>query len=128
MGLYLHEKEINDYKIKARRKFDSGKLLYENEYYSDSITQLFHAMLLTAKALLLTKDYVSGKQKGILNGFYQYFVMNENFNASIYKNFARTQSIRQEVDYEARDYITQELARKKMKECEEFIDECEKYF
>jgi len=50
----LHEKEIHDFRIKAQRKLDSGKLLYENGYYSVS-THFFYAMLLTAKALLLKK-------------------------------------------------------------------------
>jgi len=85
-------------------------------------------MLLMAKALLLTKDYVSGKQKGIIDGLNQNFVLKENFDNNIFKNFARTQDLRQEVDYEARDYITKEIAFEKMNECEEFIKECEKYF
>ena len=95
----MHEKEIQDFRIKAQRKLDSGKLLYENAYYSESITHFFYAMLLTAKASLLTKDYVTGKQKGIIDGFNQYFVHQEGFNLNIYKNFARTQDLRQEVDY-----------------------------
>lgn len=128
MGLYLDKQEIKDYRIKAQRKLDSGKLLYENEYYSDSITQFFYAMLLTAKALLLTKKYESNKQKGILDGFNQYFVLEEGFNLDIYKKFAGTQNLRQEVDYNARDYITKELAKNKMDECEKFIAECDKYF
>ena len=86
---------------------------YENEYYSDSITQFFYARLLTAKALLLTKKYESNKQKGILDGFNQYFVLEEGFNLDIYKKFAGTQNLRQEVDYNARDYITKELAKNK---------------
>ena len=128
MGLYLDKQEIKDYRIKAQRKLDSGKLLYENEYYSDSITQFFYAMLLTAKALLLTKNYESNKQNGILDGFNQYFVLEEGFNLDIYKKFAGTQNLRQEVDYNARDYITKELAKNKMDECEKFIAECDKYF
>ncbi|MBE6494385.1 MAG: HEPN domain-containing protein, partial [Methanosphaera stadtmanae] len=89
--------------MKAQRKFNSGELLYENGYYSDSVTQFFYSMLLMAKALLLTKDYVSGKQKGIIDGLNQNFVLKENFDNNIFKNFARTQDLRQEVDYEARD-------------------------
>ena len=124
----MHEKEIHDFRLKAQRKFDSGKLLYENGYYSESITHFFYAMLLTAKALLLTKDYATGKQKGILDGFNLYFVHQEGFDLNIYKNFARTQELRQEVDYQAQDYISEEIALEKMEECEEFIVECEKFF
>ncbi|WP_323737561.1 HEPN domain-containing protein (plasmid) [Methanosphaera sp. ISO3-F5] len=124
----MDEQEINDYKIKAQRKLDSGKLLYENGYYSESVTQFFYAMLLIAKALLLTRDYVTGKQKRIIDGINQIFVLKENFNKNIFKNFARTQDLRQTIDYEARDYITQEIAFEKMKECEDFIKECEKFF
>ena len=102
--------------------------MYENGYYCDSVTHFFYAMLLTAKALLLTKDYVTNKQKGIIDGFNQHFVLEEDFNLNIYKNFARTQDLRQEVDYQARDYITEEIALENMEECEEFIAECEKYF
>ena len=55
-------------KLKHNEKLDSGKLLYENGYYSESVTQFFYVMLLIAKALLLTRDYVTGKQKGIIEG------------------------------------------------------------
>ena len=124
----MHEKEIHDFRLKAQRKFDSGKLLYENGYYSESITHFFYVMLLTANALLLTIDYATGKQKGILDGFNLYFVHQEGFDLNIYKNFARTQDLRQEVDYQAQDYISEEIALEKMEECEEFIVECEKFF
>ncbi|MBR0473051.1 MAG: HEPN domain-containing protein [Methanosphaera sp.] len=124
----MDEQEINDYRTKARRKYDSGKSLYDNGFYSDSVTQFFYAMLLTAKALLLKKDIETRKQKGILNEFYENYVLKENFDQTSYKNFARTQSLRQEVDYEARDTITKITAKQKMKHCIDFLNECEKYF
>lgn len=73
----------------------------------------FYVMFLTAKVLLLKKDIETRKQKGILNEFYENYVLKENFDQTSYKNFARTQSLRQEVDYEARDTITKITAKQK---------------
>ena len=101
-------------------------------YYMKMVIIVYQLIFLcyafNSKSIITKKDYETGKQKGILDGLNQYFVHQEGFNLNIYKNFARTQDLRQEVDYQAQDYISKEIALEKMEECEEFIVECEKFF
>lgn len=120
--------EIEDYRLKAKRKYESGKLLLDSGYYSDSVTHFYYAMLLTAKALLIKEKIQTKKHKGIINKFYEIYVDKKGFNKEIYQNFARTQTLRQEADYEARDTINENIAILKRKHCEEFLKESDKFY
>ena len=54
-GLFLSE--VDEYISKANDKLISSKILFDNQQYATSVSAAYYCMFLTAKALLIKKDY-----------------------------------------------------------------------
>ena len=84
-------------------------------------------MFLMAKALLKKKGLDAKTHEGVINLFSLKYVHEEKFNHDTYASFAAAQSKREDADYNAVDYITQEIAEELILQAEEFISEAEKF-
>lgn len=118
--------EIEEYFKKAERKLKSSKLLYNAGDYSNSLSLSYYAMLLVSKALLIKIDITTNKHHRIIKEFGRNYVKTGKFDDKIYKYFTKTQSLRNQCDYEAIDEITDKIANKKIKEAQEYINESKK--
>lgn len=119
--------EIEKLCKKSHDKLTSSKALYEIGNYSDSASLAYYSMFLMAKALLKLKGLDAKTHNGLISLFYLKYVFNGNFKHDIYVNFAAGQSIREDADYSAFDYITQDIAEEMISHAEEFIKEAEKF-
>ncbi|WP_276955344.1 HEPN domain-containing protein [Methanobrevibacter woesei] len=119
--------EITDYMDKVNTKLKSSKLLIELGDYSDSVSLSYYAMFLTAKALLIKKNIFPKTHSGLISTFGKEYVKDGTFNLEIYRNFARTQTLRETADYEAVDNISKRLAIEKITQAEEFVKEAKKF-
>ena len=119
--------EIEDFMIKAEEKLKVSKLLYEQEFYGDSVSSSYYVMFLVAKALLLKKGLNPKTHKGLIKQFNKEYVYEDNFDNSIYKDFVRTQTLREKADYEVHDGINERIAKNNIKICEKFIEESQKF-
>lgn len=119
--------EINEFFKKAEKKLQSSKILYNAEDYSNSVSLSYYAMLLVSKALLIKKGENTNKHSGIIKRFGKIYVHENNFNQNIYKYLTKTQSLRNQSDYEAIDDITKQIAKTKIKEAEEYMEEAKKF-
>lgn len=119
--------EINEFFKKAEKKLQSSKILYNAEDYSNSVSLSYYAMLLVSKALLIKKGENTNKHGGIIKRFGKIYVHENNFNQNIYKYLTKTQSLRNQSDYEAIDDITKQIAKTKIKEAEEYMEEAKKF-
>ena len=119
--------EIQKLCEKSYDKLTSSKTLYEIGNYSDSASLAYYSMFLMAKALLKKKGLDVKTHQGLLNLFSLKYVFEGNFNHRIYANLAAGQSIREDADYSANDYITQEIAEELISQAEEFLGEAEKF-
>ena len=112
---------------KVNTKLKSSKLLIELGDYSDSVSLSYYAMFLTAKALLIKKNIFPKTHSGLISTFGKEYVKDGTFNLEIYRNFARTQTLRETADYEAVDNISKRLAIEKITQAEEFVKEAKKF-
>ena len=118
--------EIEEYFKKAERKLESSKILYDAGDYSNSLSLSYYAMLLVSKALLIKIGITTNKHHGIIKEFGRNYVKTGKFDDTIYKYFTKTQSLRNQCDYEAIDEINEKIAATKIKEAREYIDETKK--
>lgn len=118
--------EIEEYFKKAEQKLKSSKLLYNAGDYSNSLSLSYYAMLLVSKALLIKIGITTNKHHGIIKEFGRNYVKTGKFEDKIYKYFTKTQSLRNQCDYEAIDEITDKIANEKIKEAQEYINETKK--
>lgn len=84
-------------------------------------------MFLMAKALLKKKGIDSKTHHGVISLFSLKYVFEGDFNHRAYSNLAAGQSIREDADYSASDFITQEITEELISQAEEFIGESEKF-
>lgn len=119
--------ENEEFFKKANMKLNASKILFDSKDYSDSVSLSYYAMFLMAKILLINRGLFPKTHSGLINTFYNEYVRTCEFDEEIYKNFARTQALREKSDYSAVDGITEEIAHDKIIQAEEFIAEAQKF-
>lgn len=64
---------------------------------------------------------------GLIHLFNEHYVKDDDFPYEKYKYLASTQAQRENADYDAIDEIDERIARKRIKQAEEFIKEGERF-
>ena len=124
-GLCLSE--LDEYILKANDKLISSKILFDNQQYATSVSAAYYCMFLTAKALLIKKDYNPKSHEGLISLFGQVYVNQGDFDRKIAKYLVRAQSLREDADYDVVDGITESIAKLWINNAEEFIEEAKKF-
>lgn len=118
--------EITDLYRTAQRKYDAGKLLYDSEFYNESIVHFYYSMYALAKILLLNKDITTKSHQGTINMIQVHYVETGELDKRFHKGLASSETLRNEVDYYNRDDISQSIAREKRNICSDFLVEVKK--
>jgi len=66
--------EVDEFISKANDKLISSKILFDNQQYATSVSAAYYCMFLTAKALLIKKDYNPKSHEGLISLFGQVYV------------------------------------------------------
>ncbi|MBR3214705.1 MAG: HEPN domain-containing protein [Methanosphaera sp.] len=114
--------ELEEFHKKAERKLKSSKLLYDAGDFANSLSLSYYAMLLMSKALLVKIGITTNKHFGIIKELSRTYVKTGKLDNETYKYLTKTQSLRNQSDYEAIDDITAEIAKEKINQAREFID------
>ena len=113
---------------KSNKKLILAKTAYSMDDYSDAVSLSYYAMFLVAKALILKKGIKAPKtHAGLIQLFNLHYVKEDEFSYEKYKYLASTQAQRENADYDAIDEIDERIARKRIKQAEEFIAEAKKF-
>ncbi|MBR0270872.1 MAG: HEPN domain-containing protein [Methanobrevibacter sp.] len=113
---------------KSNKKLILAKTAYSMDDYSDAVSLSYYAMFLVAKALILKKGIKAPKtHAGLIHLFNLHYVKEDEFSYEKYKYLASTQAQRENADYDAIDEIDERIARKRIKQAEEFIAEAKKF-
>lgn len=113
---------------KSNKKLILEKTAYSMDDYSDAVSLSYYSMFLVAKALLLKKGIKSPKtHTGLIHLFNLHYVKENEFSYEKYKYLASTQAQRETADYDAIDELDERIARKRIKQAEEFIKEGKKF-
>lgn len=83
-------------------------------------------MLLSSKALLIKIGITTNKHHGIIKEFGRTYVKTGKFEEKTYKYFTKTQALRNQSDYEAIDDISETVAKEKIEQAREYLDEAKK--
>ena len=113
--------EIEDLISKSERKYEVGRLVYDSGYYAESIDHFYYSMYCVAKALLLKKGIAPKTHAGTINMIQVHYVETGELDSKIHSSFSNAQTLREQVDYDATDDISQYVAREKRNVCGEFI-------
>lgn len=110
LRMVLSLSEVEEFISKANDKLISSKLLFDGKQYATSVSASYYCMFLTAKALLIKKEYNPKSHEGLISLFGHVYVNNGDFDRKIAKYLARAQSLREDADYDAVDGITESIA------------------
>ena len=113
---------------RAKEKYIVGKNTLNMGFYADSIPNFYYSMLFAATALLTMNNKQPKTHQGTLTEFGKIFVRNGEFDRDIAKYFSQTETLRDKVDYDAFNGVTENIARKKMIQCKEFLKETNNLF
>ena len=109
-------------------KLLSANSSYELGDYSSAVSLSYYAMFLIAKDLVLKKGVKPPKtHNGLIYLFKIHYVEDEDCSYEKYVYFADTQSQCEDADYDAFDEINERIARKRIRQAEEFIKEGERF-
>ena len=113
---------------KSKKKLLSAHSSYNLEDYSSAVSLSYYAMFLVAKALILKKGVKAPKtHNGLIYLFKVNYIDQDDFSYEKYVYLADTQSDREDADYDAFDELDERIARKRIKQAEEFIAEAERF-
>lgn len=113
---------------KSKKKLLSAHSSYDLEDYSSAVSLSYYSMFLVAKALILKKGVKAPKTHNwLIYLFKLHYVEQDDFSYEKYVYLADAQSDREDADYDAFDELDERIARKIIKQAEEFIDETEKF-
>lgn len=113
---------------RAKDKYLVGINTVKIGYYADSIPNFYYSMLFAATALLTMKNKQPKTHDGTITSFGQEFIRDDDFNREIAKYFAQTETLRDKVDYDAFNGVTENMANKRMNQCKEFLKETNRIF
>lgn len=119
--------EVQEFMDKANYKLKSSQILYDSGQYIDSVSASYYVMLLVAKALLINKGIRPKTHKGIMHLFSKEFIKGGDFDPILGRKFLRTQTLRENADYEIRVNIDKRIAKEKLDQCKLFIKEADKF-
>ena len=120
--------EITQYLKRSREKYEIGKIALEKGYNADSISDFYYSMVFAATALLTKKGVDTKTHGGLIGQFGEEFVLTGEFSREIVKYFSQSETLRNKVDYDAFNGVTESIANKKMKQTEEFYKEIKRVF
>ncbi|WP_407415838.1 HEPN domain-containing protein [Methanobrevibacter sp.] len=111
----------------ANYELKSAKILLDAGQYRDSITHSYYAMYSSAKALLLTKNYITKTHEGLIMVFGREFVRDGDFSSEIFAYLTDARSMRKDTSYDSLAKFSKDDAEEKYFNALEFIAEIEKF-
>ena len=112
----------------AYERLNNAKYLYDGERYNLSVSESYYTMFYGAKALIALKNLNSKTHSGVMNLFSLNYVHDADFNPNTARLYFRAEQKRINADYDVIINYDYKRAKKAIKNVEEFLKECEKFF
>jgi uncharacterized protein (UPF0332 family) len=107
----------------SEEAFDSARLLYENQKFRDCVSRAYYAMFYMAKALLCNLEKPAHKHQGVIDQFNLYYVKTKKVEHRLYLRYVKAFEDRLIADYKILEPILKELAKQKLQDAKEFLNE-----
>lgn len=122
-----NEKEAMGFMNLAVEDLSAAQILLDAGKYRATVTHSYFAMFHAAKALLITRDFVSKKHGTILKRFSKEFVNEDDFSHEIYLYYSQAINKRNKSSYNFNISFDKYEAQTCLFEAEEFVVEAKKF-
>lgn len=109
-----------EYLDQANEELNAANLLFNKEFYRESVSRAYYSMFHVTQALLIIKGIYPKSHKGVIQKFGEEFVKSGILEKKMGHILAQAETMRLKADYDVGVKITKD-------ECEEILDSCE-YF
>ena len=109
-----------EYLDQANEELNAVNLLFNKEFYRESVSRAYYSMFHVTQALLIIKEIYPKSHKGVIQKFGEEFVKSGILEKKMGHILAQAETMRLKADYDIGVKITKD-------ECEEILDSCE-YF
>ena len=120
-------RKLNVIMVKSKDTLKISRLLYEQGYYSDSISKVYYAVFHSLQAILLTIGLSFSKHSGIIGAFNKEFIYKDIFPKDFHKIIERLFKDRQIGDYEYEENLNADDASQDIRDAENIIISIERY-
>lgn len=110
------------YITKARDRYDDGLILKNMDRYESAANRLYYALFHTANAVLVLKDAVSSRHRGVKTLFDMHFIKTGIMDRKYSKLYNTVLEVREDSDYEDFYIIDKAEADSNFIQVKEFID------
>ncbi len=107
-----------EYINQAEEELSASYVLFDKEFYRESISRAYYSMFHATQALLILKEIYPKSHKGVIQKFGEEFVKSGILEKKMGYILSQAESMRLKADYDVGIKITKE-------ECEEILDNCE---
>ena len=118
--------EVDALLNKAYQRLQAAKELFHMKYYDDCVNRAYYSMVSAATAALRFKEITTKTHKGLHNKFSEVFIKSGEIETKLGKQFRYAEDLRNKVDYDSFETITEEQAELILEDAENFIDSVEK--
>lgn len=119
--------EIRSLLDRTARYIKSAKLLVKDKDYESAVSRSYYAMFYAVEALLLSKGLSFSSHKAVISTFGEHFVKTNIFKKDMSKMLTRAFEKRQVGDYEFTFVITEQEAKKLLKDAQDFVKTVERH-
>lgn len=112
---------------KAREKFITARIDFDNARYDDSVSRAYYAAYHAISAVLLSRGLHFSSHGQTIGAFNKEFVKTKVFPALFIKAIEKLFNERQTGDYDFESHIDADVARDDLEHAEDILDSCEEY-
>ena len=113
--------EVEALLSKAHQRLQVAKDLFQMQHYDDCVNRAYYSMVSAASAALRFKDISTKTHKGMHNKFSEIYIKSGEIESKLGKQFRYAQDLRNKVDYDSFETISQEQAEVILEDAEEFL-------
>ena len=112
---------------KALNCLEAAKLMFNNQYYSDSANRSYYAIFHSARAVMALDGEDRKRHSGVIAYFQEHYVRTKIFDKEFSKIIQDAFEIRQDSDYEDFFVVSHNDVEEQLHDAERFYNEVKKY-
>ena len=112
---------------RAENALQVAKELLSNRHYPDSVSKAYYIMFYCASVLLINSGIKRSSHSGVVSAFGRFFAKTEKIDPKYHRMITKAQIDRETADYDIYKVIPREVAKRRIEEAEEFLNEIRRH-
>jgi uncharacterized protein (UPF0332 family) len=117
--------EVDALLNKAYQRLQAAKELFQMRYFDDCVNRAYYSMVSAANAALRFRDITAKTHKGLHIKFSEIYIKSGEIDAKHGRQFRYAEDLRNKVDYDSFETISEEQTEIVLEDAEAFIDSVE---